>query len=58
LRPSAAQSTPAPSALETGAPVMVHTNANAQTGVAALEFLIGRGVDPTVENPRRFLAAS
>ena len=37
----------ADAAIETGAPVMVHTNANAQTGLPALEFLTGRGVDPT-----------
>lgn len=33
-------------ALETGAPVMVHTNARAGTGTLALEALTGRGVDP------------
>jgi phosphotriesterase-related protein len=33
-------------ATETGAPVMVHTNASARTGVLALEQLIERGVDP------------
>jgi phosphotriesterase-related protein len=33
--------------VETGAPVMVHTNAKAQTGLPALEFLTARGVDPT-----------
>jgi phosphotriesterase-related protein len=33
-------------ALETGAPVMVHTNAEARTGLPALEALIGHGVDP------------
>lgn len=37
----------ADAAVETGAPVMVHTNANAQTGLPALEFLTARGVDPT-----------
>ena len=37
----------ADAAIETGAPVMVHTNANAQTGLPAIEFLTGRGVDPT-----------
>ena len=34
-------------ALETGAPVMVHTNASAGTGSTALEALTARGVDPT-----------
>jgi len=34
-------------ALETGAPVMVHTNASASTGTIALEALTSRGVDPT-----------
>jgi phosphotriesterase-related protein len=33
--------------LETGVPVMVHTNARAQTGRLALDFLTERGVDPT-----------
>ncbi|HYZ81680.1 MAG TPA: hypothetical protein VE571_10445 [Solirubrobacteraceae bacterium] len=33
--------------VETGVPVMVHTNARAQTGRLALEFLTARGVDPT-----------
>ena len=33
-------------ALETGVPVMVHTNAAAETGVAALDALTTRGVDP------------
>jgi phosphotriesterase-related protein len=33
--------------VETGVPVMVHTNATAQTGRQALEFLTERGVDPT-----------
>ena len=33
-------------ALETGAPVMVHTNARAATGVTALEALTARGIDP------------
>jgi phosphotriesterase-related protein len=33
-------------ALETGAPVMVHTNARARTGTLALDALTGRGVDP------------
>jgi phosphotriesterase-related protein len=31
----------------TGAPVMVHTNAEAQTGLLALSELTARGVDPT-----------
>ena len=34
-------------ALETGAPVMVHTNASAGTGATALEALSARGIDPT-----------
>jgi phosphotriesterase-related protein len=34
-------------AAETGAPVMVHTNAVAATGTLALEELTRRGVDPT-----------
>jgi phosphotriesterase-related protein len=34
-------------AVETGAPVMVHTNARAATGTLALEQLTARGVDPT-----------
>ena len=33
-------------ALETGAPVMVHTNARAGTGTLALDALTSRGVDP------------
>jgi phosphotriesterase-related protein len=33
-------------AVETGAPVMVHTNAAARTGLAALEALTGHGVQP------------
>jgi phosphotriesterase-related protein len=33
-------------AIETGAPVMVHTNAEERTGLLALETLIGHGVDP------------
>jgi phosphotriesterase-related protein len=37
----------AAAAIETGAPVMVHTNARAATGVLALEALTSRGVDPT-----------
>jgi phosphotriesterase-related protein len=32
--------------VETGVPVMVHTNAPAQTGRIALDFLIEHGVDP------------
>jgi phosphotriesterase-related protein len=32
--------------IETGAPVMVHTNAAARTGVDALEVLTGHGLDP------------
>jgi phosphotriesterase-related protein len=34
-------------ASETGAPVMVHTNASASTGTIALEALTSRGVEPT-----------
>ncbi len=34
-------------ALETGAPVMVHTNASAKTGLLALDALTKDGVDPT-----------
>jgi phosphotriesterase-related protein len=37
----------AAAAVETGAPVMVHTNAVAKTGLPALQFLTERGVDPT-----------
>ena len=37
----------AAAAVETGAPVMVHTNAAATTGVPALEALTGAGVDPS-----------
>jgi phosphotriesterase-related protein len=37
----------AAAAVETGAPVMVHTNAAAATGVPALEALTGAGVDPS-----------
>jgi phosphotriesterase-related protein len=33
-------------AVETGAPVMVHTNASARTGPLALEALTSRGIDP------------
>jgi phosphotriesterase-related protein len=36
----------AAASVETGAPVMVHTNARHQTGRAALEFLVREGVDP------------
>jgi len=36
----------AAAAVETGAPVMVHTNASARTGVPALEALTDAGVDP------------
>jgi phosphotriesterase-related protein len=36
----------AAASVETGAPVMVHTNATVQTGRAALEFLVKEGVDP------------
>jgi phosphotriesterase-related protein len=36
----------AAAALETGAPVMVHTNAAAATGIPALEALTDAGVDP------------
>jgi phosphotriesterase-related protein len=36
----------AAAAVETGAPVMVHTSAPAQTGVPALETLTAAGVDP------------
>ena len=32
--------------VETGAPIMVHTNARARTGLDALEVLTGHGVDP------------
>ena len=37
----------AAAAVETGAPVMVHTNASARTGLLALEALTTAGVDPT-----------
>jgi phosphotriesterase-related protein len=37
----------AAAAAETGAPVMVHTNAEAKTGLPALEALTGAGVDPS-----------
>jgi phosphotriesterase-related protein len=37
----------ATAAVETGAPVMVHTNAAARSGLLALDFLTERGVDPT-----------
>jgi phosphotriesterase-related protein len=33
-------------AVQTGVPVMVHTNAQARTGLLALEALTGHGVDP------------
>ena len=36
----------AEAAVETGAPVMVHTNAPARTGLLALDALTGHGVDP------------
>jgi phosphotriesterase-related protein len=36
----------AAAAVETGAPVMVHTNASARTGLPALESLTNAGVDP------------
>ena len=36
----------AAAAVETGVPVMVHTNASAQTGLPALEALTKAGVDP------------
>ena len=36
----------AAASVETGAPVMVHTNAAERTGLAALETLTGAGVDP------------
>ncbi len=37
----------AAASVETGAPVMVHTNAPAQTGLLALDFLIDAGVHPS-----------
>ena len=37
----------AAAAVETGAPVMVHTNAPARTGLIALETLTAAGVEPT-----------
>ena len=37
----------AAASIETGAPVMVHTNAEARTGLAALETLTAAGVDPS-----------
>jgi phosphotriesterase-related protein len=37
----------AAASLETGAPVMVHTNAPAQTGLLALEALTSAGIEPT-----------
>jgi phosphotriesterase-related protein len=36
----------AAAAVETGVPVMVHTNAAAHTGLPALDWLTGAGVDP------------
>jgi phosphotriesterase-related protein len=36
----------AATSLETGAPIMVHTNAEAQTGLPVLAALTGHGVDP------------
>ena len=42
----------AAASVETGAPVMVHTNAQARTGLDALEVLTGHGV-----NPRRIVIA-
>ena len=36
----------AAAAVETGVPVMVHTNARARTGLLALDALTGAGVDP------------
>jgi phosphotriesterase-related protein len=37
----------AAAAIETGAPVMVHTNAAARTGTLALDALVGAGVEPS-----------
>ena len=37
----------AAASLETGAPIMVHTNASAKTGLLALDALTGHGVEPT-----------
>jgi phosphotriesterase-related protein len=37
----------AAASVETGAPVMVHTNAEARTGIPTLETLIGAGVEPS-----------
>ncbi|HEX7625863.1 MAG TPA: hypothetical protein VF379_02330, partial [Gaiellaceae bacterium] len=37
----------AATSIETGKPVMVHTNAPAKTGLLALDALTGHGVDPT-----------
>jgi phosphotriesterase-related protein len=37
----------AAASVETGAPVMVHTNAAAQTGIPALETLLAAGVEPS-----------
>jgi phosphotriesterase-related protein len=36
----------AAASLETGAPIMVHTNASAQSGTVALDAFVQRGVDP------------
>src|SRR5262249_6198374 len=40
-------STVAAASVETGAPIMVHTDAAAKTGLLALEALTAHGVDPT-----------
>jgi phosphotriesterase-related protein len=37
----------AAASLETGAPIMVHTNAAARTGLLAVEAFVGEGVDPS-----------
>ncbi len=37
----------AAASLETGAPIMVHTNAAGRTGLLALETFVAEGVDPT-----------
>ncbi len=39
--------TVAAASIETGAPIMVHTNAAARTGLLALEAFVKEGVDPT-----------
>ena len=39
-------------AVETGAPVMVHTNAEQRTGLLALDALTGHGVDPEPDRDR------